>query len=433
MVTKPKSLKVKPEQTKEEFKELKEKYSFLLECISDGVMVLDRKWQYVLVNDQLAHIAGMPKEKLLGNKMTDLFPGIEKTVFYKIYKEVMKTGKPAVGSDEFTFEGGRKGWYEVHAYPAPEGLLVIVIDITERKKAEEELRESEAKFRNIFESSMIGVLFWDKDGNITDANELFLQMVGYTKKEVLSGIVRWRDMTTPEYTHLDDKGLEEIAETGTMTPIEKEYICKDGSRVPILLGAGILKGYKDRGVAYVVDITDKKQAEEELEKHREHLEELVKERTEKLEKEIAEGKKREGIIKQQSQEIFELSVPVMQVWQGVVVAPLIGTLDSKRTQQFMEQLLNTIVETNSSFALVDITGVPTIDTQTAQNLLETISAVKLLGAQVVLTGVQPGIAQTLVHLGIDLSAIDTRSLLSAGLQVALDTLGFQVVKKEKAN
>ena len=181
------------------------------------------------------------------------------------------------------------------------------------------------------------------------------------------------------------------------------------------------------------ELTDKKQKNEELKKHREHLEELVKERTEKLEKEIAEGKKREGIIKQQSQEIFELSVPVMQVWQGVVVAPLIGTLDSKRTQQFMEQLLNTIVETNSSFALVDITGVPTIDTQTAQNLLETISAVKLLGAQVVLTGVQPGIAQTLVHLGIDLSAIDTRSLLSAGLQVALDTLGFQVVKKEKAN
>ena len=89
----------------------------------------------------------------------------------------------------------------------------------------------------------------------------------------------------------------------------------------------------------------------------------------------------------------------MQVWQGVVVAPLIGSLDSQRTQQFMERLLDRIVETNSPVALVDIMGVPTIDTQTAQHLIETVSAVRLLGAQVVLTGVRPAIAQTLVHLG----------------------------------
>jgi rsbT co-antagonist protein RsbR len=127
---------------------------------------------------------------------------------------------------------------------------------------------------------------------------------------------------------------------------------------------------------------------------------------------------------------MELSTPVMQVWQGVVVAPLIGSLDSNRTQQFMERLLNRIVETNSPVALVDITGVPTIDTQTAQHLIETISAVRLLGAQVVLTGVRPAIAQTLVHLGIDLSDIITRASLSAGLQVALDILKLQVVSKD---
>jgi len=119
----------------------------------------------------------------------------------------------------------------------------------------------------------------------------------------------------------------------------------------------------------------------------------------------------------------------MQVWQGVVVAPLIGSLDSQRTQQFMERLLNRIVETNSPLALVDIMGVPTIDTQTAQHLIETISAVRLLGAQVVLTGVRPAIAQTLVHLGIDLSGILTRSSLAAGLRVALDMLSLEVVAK----
>jgi rsbT co-antagonist protein RsbR len=150
----------------------------------------------------------------------------------------------------------------------------------------------------------------------------------------------------------------------------------------------------------------------------------------KVTRDLTERKQAEEQIQQQSREIMELSTPVMQVWQGVVVAPLIGSLDSQRTQQFMERLLNRIVETNSPVALVDITGVPTIDTQTAQHLIETISAVRLLGAQVVLTGVRPTIAQTLVHLGINLSDIITRASLSAGLQVALDILKLQIVSKD---
>jgi PAS domain S-box-containing protein len=153
----------------------------------------------------------------------------------------------------------------------------------------------------------------------------------------------------------------------------------------------------------------------------------------KVTRDLTERKQAEEQIQQQSREIMELSTPVMQVWQGVVVAPLIGSLDSNRTQQFMERLLNRIVETNSPVALVDITGVPTIDTQTAQHLIETISAVRLLGAQVVLTGVRPAIAQTLVHLGIDLSNIMTRASLSAGLQVALDILNLKVVRKNDSN
>jgi anti-anti-sigma regulatory factor len=110
---------------------------------------------------------------------------------------------------------------------------------------------------------------------------------------------------------------------------------------------------------------------------------------------------------------------MVQVWDGVVAAPLIGTLDNRRTEQFMERLLQRIVETNSP---VDITGVPTFDTQTAQRLVETITAVRMLGAQVVLTGVRPALAQTLVHLGIDLSNIVTRASLSAGVRVAMEIL-----------
>ncbi|MGH7843783.1 MAG: PAS domain S-box protein [Candidatus Binatia bacterium] len=142
---------------------------------------------------------------------------------------------------------------------------------------------------------------------------------------------------------------------------------------------------------------------------------------------VTERKRAEEVIARQAQEILEVSTPVIQVWEGIIAAPLIGTLDSQRTEQFMERLLQRIVRTNSPIALIDITGVPTIDTQTAQYLVETMTAVRLLGAQVILTGVRPALAQTLVHLGIDLSHMVTRSSLAAGLRVAFDLLNLKVV------
>ena len=133
----------------------------------------------------------------------------------------------------------------------------------------------------------------------------------------------------------------------------------------------------------------------------------------------------EAVIARQSREISEISTPVVRVWQGVIVAPLIGMLDTQRAQQFTERLLTRVVETRSSVALVDITGVPMVDTHTAQYLLEAIAAVRLLGAQLVLTGVRPTIARTLVHLGIDLEGVVTRASLEAGLRFAMESMHLQ--------
>jgi len=150
----------------------------------------------------------------------------------------------------------------------------------------------------------------------------------------------------------------------------------------------------------------------------------------KLTRDLAERRKGEDKARKQAQEIMETAtVPVVQVWEGIVLVPLIGMLDSQRTQQLMERLLNRVTETGSPIALLDITGVPAIDTQTAQHLIETISAVRLLGAEVILTGVRPVIAQTLVHLGIDLSNVITRASLSAGLRMALEILNLKVTAK----
>jgi PAS domain S-box-containing protein len=152
----------------------------------------------------------------------------------------------------------------------------------------------------------------------------------------------------------------------------------------------------------------------------------------KVTRDMTERKAMEDKLKKQSQEIMEMAtVPIVQVWEGVVLVPLIGTLDSQRTQQLMERLLDRIAETSSPVAVLDITGVPTVDTQTAQHLIEMTSAVRLLGSEVILTGVRPIIAQTLVHLGIDLSSVITRGSLAAGLRMALDSLNLQVTSKAK--
>ncbi len=148
----------------------------------------------------------------------------------------------------------------------------------------------------------------------------------------------------------------------------------------------------------------------------------------KVTRDLSERKQAEDRIRKQAQEILEMAtVPIVQVWKGIVLVPLIGTLDSVRTQQLMERLLERVTETESPVAVIDITGVPTIDTQTAQHLLETVSAVRLLGSDVILTGVRPVIAQTLVHLGVDLSTVSTRSSLAAGLQTALERIGLKVI------
>lgn len=147
----------------------------------------------------------------------------------------------------------------------------------------------------------------------------------------------------------------------------------------------------------------------------------------KITRDATQRKQADERLRQQNREVMEMAtVPVVQVWEGILLVPLIGTLDSSRTQQMMERLLHRLTETSSQVALVDITGVPTIDTQTAQHLIETIKAVRYIGAEVVLTGVRPVIAQTLVHLGIDLSSAITRASLAAGLREALHLLNLRI-------
>ena len=142
---------------------------------------------------------------------------------------------------------------------------------------------------------------------------------------------------------------------------------------------------------------------------------------------------RDQVIARQQEEMLELSTPVVTLWDGIVALPLIGTLDSARTQVVMESLLQAIVQTNSRFAIIDITGVPTVDTLVAQHLLKTITAARLMGAECILSGIRPQIAQTIVHLGINLEDVITKSKLSDAFRLALERSGRKVVRVEKTN
>ena len=141
---------------------------------------------------------------------------------------------------------------------------------------------------------------------------------------------------------------------------------------------------------------------------------------------------REEVIQRQQQEMMELSTPVVKLWDGILALPIIGTLDSSRTQTIMESLLERIVESGSEIAIIDITGVPTVDTLTAQHLLKTVTAARLMGAECIISGIRPQIAQTIVHLGVELGDVLTKASLADAFRIALRKSNLQVTKVRPA-
>jgi rsbT co-antagonist protein RsbR len=137
---------------------------------------------------------------------------------------------------------------------------------------------------------------------------------------------------------------------------------------------------------------------------------------------------REDIIARQQRELLELSTPVVQLWDDILALPLVGTLDSERTQVVMETLLQKIVDTGAAIAIIDITGVPTVDTLVAQHLIKTVSATRLMGADCIISGIRPQIAQTIVHLGVNLGEIPTKATLADAFEVALKRTGATLAR-----
>ncbi|MCF2151588.1 PAS domain S-box protein [Desmonostoc muscorum LEGE 12446] len=232
---------------------------------------LDTELRYVYANEALAAVNGLPQSQHIGRTFREVLPQWAEQI-EPVFEQVMATRQPLLNQEVSgeTYPPGVYRYGIVSYYPVclPDGQLLGVgitsVDITQQKQSEQTLRESEAKFRSVVESNMIGIGFWEKDGKITDANDALLDMLGYSRAELVSGKLNWQNLTPAEYLPLDEQALIQLQNSPSCTPYEKEYIRKDGSHLPILIGASQFEGNCDRGAFFVLDITQRKQAEQRL-------------------------------------------------------------------------------------------------------------------------------------------------------------------------
>ncbi len=220
-------------------------------------------------------VGAKTREELIGKTASDLWPHEAQEILSD--ERRVLGGEPMIRKErQVTIASGETRWYLLTKIPIYEkgeisGFFAIDKDITKRKKAEQALLESESRFRRIFESNMIGISFWNEEGDITDANQAFLGMIGYNRSDLKAGKLRWAEITPEEYSERDQEAMQEIRERGIHAPFEKEYITKDGSRVPVLLGGATLEGERHLGITYAINITDRKEAMEALEESHERF------------------------------------------------------------------------------------------------------------------------------------------------------------------
>ncbi|MEG5065681.1 PAS domain S-box protein [Microcoleus sp. B3-A4] len=265
----------------EELHRREQAFSTLAENATDIIARFDREFRHIYINHAVESATGKPPAELIGNSNRESgMPPHLCDLWDETFLKVFGTGKQETIEFEFPSPEGIKHYHcrvipEFAEDNSVETVLSIARDITELKQVESHLRQSESKFKAIVDSNMIGLIFWDLNGSITDANAAFLNTVNYTRDEMLAGRVNWQEMTPPEYVRLDTEKVAELKARNTVVPFEKEFIRSDGSRVPVLLGSTFLEGTKQLGVSFVLDLSERKQAELELQKHQQLLESIV--------------------------------------------------------------------------------------------------------------------------------------------------------------
>ena len=232
-----------------------------------GYLTLTASGTVAQANLAAATLLALPRAALVGQPISSLIFSADQDAYYLNRKQLLKTGQVAPWALRLRRADGEPLWVQMAASLAPSvegaaaGLLLVLTDISARLRAEDALRRSEARFRRIMESDLLGLIFWVSDGRIAQANDTFLRMVGHSRAELQAGQLDWAALTPPEYHPLDQAALVEVALHGSCRPYEKEYLRRDGTRLPVLIGHARFAEQSDQGVAFVVDISERRRAD----------------------------------------------------------------------------------------------------------------------------------------------------------------------------
>ncbi len=274
----------------------------------------------------------------------------------------------------------------------PIGIATICEDITERKRIEEEHKRSKERFETLFELAPDGYYLSDFTGAFLDGNRSAEELIGYKRDELIGKNFLDLELLSPEQIPKAAELLKRNFEGESTGPDEFTLKRKDGSFLPVEIRAHPVS---IQGQALVLgmarDITKRKKLEDELRE----------------------------LINQQGREIQELSIPILQIWEDVLVLPLIGSIDTQRASQILEKLLDQVTEKQAGVVIIDITGLAGVDTNVANYLNNIFEAVKMLGARCIITGVSPDIATTMAGIGVTLEQVTTKGTLQAGLKEAV--------------
>ena len=399
----------------------------LIEASLDPLVTISPDGKITDVNKATELVTGVPREQLIGSDFSEYFTEPEKA--REGYQEVFTKGFVRDYPLAIRHTSGKvtEVLYNASIYKneagGVEGVFAVARDITELKRAEEQLRATSLYARSLIEASIDPLATISPDGKITDVNKA-TELVTGVPREQLIGSDFSEYFTEPEKAR---EGYREVFTKGFVKDYPLAIRHTSGEVTYVLYNATVYKNEAGevQGVfAAARDITELKRAEEQLRRAHQELEVRVQERTAELTKAME-------LLKEQQKAFMEVSVPVVKVWNRILLVPLIGVFDSERAQLVMETLLTEIEHTQAKVAILDVSGIPVVDSLVAKHLIRTVSAAKLMGAECIVTGIRSRISQTIVQLGIDLSGIITKTALAEGLKVAFDLTDQKIVSKQE--
>jgi len=262
-------------RTIEALQESEAKYRQTLDSMLEGCQIIGFDWRYIYLNDTADRHNRRPRGELLGKTVMECWPGITSTEVFALEKRCMEQRTTHRLDNQFVFPDGHSGWYRLIIQPVKEGIAIFSEDITERKRAEEAFRRVHERLRSFVDANIVGIVIATPSGDVIEANEYYLRTIGYTREEFDRGMVDWRAVTPPEWLHADEQAIRELRERGACTPYEKEYLRRDGTRVSVYLSNAMLPGAGEQIAAFVLDITERKQTEQEVIKLNSRLRHLI--------------------------------------------------------------------------------------------------------------------------------------------------------------